>query len=269
MDLVQQALRASGYFYSTWHWAAMPLVNDPNGFPKRPFVDNWQKLRLPWIDNLYRLPWDRATGIGIILGEASANLAVIDVDDEELAEEAMAFCNNTRRVSTIRNRGHIYVIEKQPSRSQVLTVQYKGRNVTIELKANGTQVAAPATPGYTHVGKSDDYPVEVPTIADAWAVIAEELKIQQPQISKKRIWQPKVETESRNNTMYREAHSLREAGLPLDNALRLLKVRWEEDYQAGGQEWREIENTIRSAYRKGAPYNPMEGGENELELFRR
>jgi hypothetical protein len=270
MDLVQQALRASGYFYSTWHWATMPLINDPNGFPKRPFVDTWQKLRLPWVENLYGLPWDRATGLGIILGEASGNLAVIDVDDEELAQEVMAFCKNTRRISTIRNRGHIYVIEKQPSRSQVLTIHYKGRNVTIELKANGTQVAAPATPGYSHVGRNDDYPVEVSTVATAWAAIAEALQIQQPQTSKQKIWQPRVETESRNNTMYREAHSLREAGLPLENALKLLRVRWEEDYQQGDQGWQEIENTIRSAYRKGLPYNPVkDGGQYELDIFRK
>jgi hypothetical protein len=271
VNQLSQALRAAGYFYSTWNWAAMPLVEDPNGFPKRPFVDNWQNLRLPWRENLYILPWDKAVGLGLILGEASANLAVIDVDDEELAQEVMAYCADTRCVSTIRKRGHVYFIEEQASRSQVLKVQYHGRIVTIELKCGGTQVAAPPTIGYEHSSNSDRYPVGVPTIGQAWQQIANALNIvsAKQEQANRAAWKPVVGKDNRNNTMYREAHLLREAGMPLENALEILRIRWEENYESGDMAWRELENTIRSAYRKGTPYTPLEGGQNELELFRR
>jgi hypothetical protein len=268
MNLYAQTLRASGYFYSTWGWTAMPLTNDPNGFPKRPFVQRWQTLRLPWIDNLYGLPWDRATGLGLILGRASSNLAVIDVDDEELAVEVMAYCQSTRCISTVRKRGHVYLIEEQPTgRSQKFTIPYNGRNVTIELKCDGTQVAAPPTIGYTHISPNDKYPVTVPSIGHLWNQIVRDLKLTEPAWERRSIWKPKVETDNRNNTMYKEAHSLREAGMPYDQAVKLLRIRWEEDYQSGNQGWTEIENTIRSAYKKGVPYTALEGGQDELKLL--
>lgn len=272
MNQYAQPLWDAARRYSTLGWVAMPLRLDANDLPKRPFIDNWQNLTLPWEGNLSDLPWDKAVGLGLLLGPASSGLAVIDVDDEELAREIFPLCESTRCVSTVRNRGHIYYIESNPSRSKKFTVLYNGRSVTIELKTTGTQVAAPPTPGYSRIGPHTGQPQRVDSIDNAWNSIAQRLGITQgasvPNTRYRGVWEPAVSASHRNDTMFREAHFLREAGMPLEAALRLLRLRWEADYEQGGQDWEEIQNTIRSAYRKGTPYTPIEGGQDEIGLLR-
>jgi len=249
------ALRASGYAYSQWGWTTQPLIADGNGFPKRPFVKGWQNMHLPWKPDIYGLPWEHGIGLGIILGAASSNLAVMDIDDEELGAEAIRLCANTRRVHTLRNRAHIYVTEKHPSASSVRQIQWRGRDIQIELKAAGTQVTAPPTPGYRHACPPDMRPVVVPDIGTAWTALAVRLGITESVASSgfPSAWESNVLPSRRNNSMYIEAHQLREARMPLEEALVILKMRWESSYATGGASWKEMESTIKSAYRKGTP----------------
>ncbi len=249
--LIGSVLRAGAYAYYRIGWTAVALGLDTSGLPKRPLATGWPTLTCDWkvID---AQPWRDAKGLGLVLGPASANLAVLDIDDVELAELALRLCSKTRRINTIRHRAHIYFIEEQPSASRRLTVEWAGRPVTVELKTTGTQVAAPPTPGYTHACDRDLMPVKVESIQAAWDALAPHLGISDAAISSGQAspWTEKVPKDNRNNTMYVEAHRLREAGVHLDAAVTMLRARWEQDYEHGDQGWGELERTIRSAYRK-------------------
>ena len=102
-------------------------------------------------------------------------------------------------------------------------------------------------------------PVAVPSVGAAWASLAQKLGIAFVERGKTesagypKPWQPAVENGDRNKAMYLEAHKLREAGLPITEALALLQVRFESSYEPGDTAWPEMEATIRSAYRKGLP----------------
>lgn len=239
--------------YAEWGWVAHPLTNDAQGFPKRPFVNGWQLLRVEDVPNL---PWKDALGLGLVLGEASSNLAVIDLDDVELAEAAFAVTETkARSIRTIRNRGHIYVTEATVSRSSAITVQWKGRSIKVELKAQGTQVAAPPTPSYRHVNAPDMLPVATESVRFAWQALAHRLGVVSDTASTEapETWQPLVQKDHRNNTLYVEAHKLREAGMGYEQAVEILRLRWEHQYEQGGMGWLEVERTIKSAYRKPVP----------------
>ena len=57
---------------------------------------------------------------------------------------------------------------------------------------------------------------------------------------------------TRNNTLYVEAHKLREAGMELDAAIDILTTRVRQSYQDGESiNHNEIRQTVTSAYRKG------------------
>lgn len=241
-------LAAAARAYAQRGWVAIPLGLDAGGLPKRPLVQDWPRLDL--IQAL-SLDYSHAKGIGIVLGPASKNLAVMDIDDPEMAEAAFALCSHTRCVRTIRKRGHIYVIEDTPSRSTVTTVQWHGRQVGVELKGVGSQVAAPPTSGYQVV--HDLPPKRVPSIGAAWEGLAERLGIimEHQRAGYPPPWQEHVQDGERNMSAYIEAHRLREAGLPYALALEHLRFRWERHYAKGGQDWSEIERTLVSAYRKG------------------
>jgi hypothetical protein len=255
MNLSSQ-LRDAARRYFDIGWVAMPLENDSNGFPKKPFVSGWQDLVHEW-DSLDQLPWERAVGLGLVLGRASGNLAVLDIDDQEMANEIFGMTPNTRCVRTIRNRGHLYVNEVQSTQSTRSTVRWRGRDITIELKSQGTQVAAPPTPGYERATKVNV--ITVPSLPVIWTALSARLGVEIP-VAPTRVttWQPKVVKEQRNTTIYTEAHRLREAGMPLEIALGVLQSRWERDYEQGEQTWYEVERTIRSAYRKPTPQIPRE-----------
>lgn len=233
-------------------WLAIPLAKDSQGFPKRPISDNWTHLALSK-ETIRALPWTTAVGIGIVLGPASGNLAVIDIDHPGLAEVIFPLLD-TRSVRTIRGRGHLYVKEYLPSNSTRFTILWEGATVGIELKCAGTQVAAPPTPGYTLVNKS--LPMLVNRIEEAWQSLAKQvpsLEIEQTTNGHTGYpppWRQTVPTEERNKSAYVEAHRLREAGMPIALAIKYMSLRWREDYAQGDQEWPEIERTIQSAYSK-------------------
>jgi hypothetical protein len=96
--------------------------------------------------------WDAADGLGIVLGRRSGNLAVIDVDDQGLADylrrNLSVQDHPPLMADTARGRLHIYCVEPTPSRPCDLEVSYSGRRCLVQLLASACQVAAPPTPRY-------------------------------------------------------------------------------------------------------------------------
>lgn len=243
---------------------AIPLERDAQGFPKKPFTQGWTELERNRVV-VESLPWERAEGIGIVLGGKSSNLCAIDVDDESLADTLIEMFKGSRPpyvVRTARRRCHVYVKPVQPSNSTRTQIMWDNRNITVELKANGTQVAAPPTPGYSVAIKGA--PVEADTLSEAWATILAGVNTQHSHrlqlplggdqaANYPSAWRDQVPKEERNNSLYIEAHRLREAGMPLDQAIDMLQLRIEQRYASGEFSWHEAKRTIESAYRKGVP----------------
>ena len=263
-------------------YLAHPLENDANGFPKKPIVPGWTGLERTEAV-IKSLPWDRAKGLGIVLGAASSGLACLDIDDTELPWDLLVALNYEARylprtVRTIRQRGHIYVQELDgPSPSTRFPIRWRDREITIELKATGTQVAAPPTPGYTLLTtKTSQGPMRAFTVASAWEFLLDCFEDRFPgQITVPtgtltsgypQPWAPAVHEEQRNNTAYIEAHRLREAGMPLEEALRVMEARFGAAYDKQGIAWPEIARTVRSAYQKGEvrPIGEAHAGETSL-----
>ena len=260
-------------------WLCIPLRKDTNGFAKIPISQGWTSLE-PSLKTVEALPWEQAEGLGIVLGEKSNSLAVLDVDDEALAQAIMLHCwdrldTSPRLVRTARNRLHIYYQEiDYPSPSSKQIVKFDGREVTVELKANGTQVAAPPTPRYKLLNHPQE-PMPFFNIASAWEFIVncltasgDRLQLNADAFTSKRYpepWQETVKGGERNESAYVEAHQLREAKMPLDKALKVMHVRFKEDYEQQGITWEEIKRTVESAYMKGVVVNDNTG--SELQLF--
>lgn len=252
--------------YHRQGYMTMPLALDAQGFPKRPIVPNWSALPYS-LDGLKRLPWEEAVGLGIVLGPASKNLAVLDLDDVELAEAAAKWTKHTRTVRTVRGRGHVYVREATPSKSRSLDVLWKGQSIKVELKAGGTQVAAPPTPGYSFWAEEE--PKAVTSIWQAWEGLARCLGIQTNGNGEHypKPWRQTVSAGERNKSAYVEAHFLREAHMPLPLALRIMQLRWEADYEKGEESWDEVARTVESAYSKAPEvilYNRADVGIDDL-----
>lgn len=242
--------------YRNLGWTAIPLENDAQGYPKKPFTSNWQ-TSTPATKHT-AAAWANATGLGLVLGPGSGGLCAIDIDDVELASVVFDVCTWTRTIETVRHRAHVYFIEHTSSSSRRLTVSYQGRACCVELKTTGTQVAAPPTPGYTRRSAPSVKPAATPSLAVAWQHLARVLGVGSEDAGatceavKVPVWSPFV-AEYRNNTLYLEAHRLREAGMSLELALDHLHHRWETRYQAGEMSWEECERTVQSAYRKLTP----------------
>lgn len=249
--------------YYTRGWVTIPLENDAEGRPKKPIPYDWTHVPLDW-DTIEGLPWSRALGIGVVLGSVSSNLGVIDIDDVELAdavwEKLSASSVEHYFVSTIRKRGHLYITERIASASTRFAIEYHGRSVTIELKANGTQVAAPPTPGYELRSHGGPAYVEA-NLAGAWGAIASVLGLAvasrgQSVSGYPRAWAQNVPEGERNNALFIEACRLAEAGMPLLSALETMQARMALAY-AGTMPALEVERTVRSAFRRAR--KPMKG----------
>jgi len=243
-------------------WLPIPLGYDANGFPKVPILKEWTQLDHE-SEDISTYPWGAAKGLGIVLGLPSNRLCVVDIDSEPLFNACLESMGDKapRSVRTARNRGHMYFYEQELSLSSKRTYVYRGQDVGIELKSNGTQVAAPPSPGYSLI-KTGVEPVTVSSIASGWSWIMDCLNRHGHEITLKTLpdgganrfpspWQRNVPAGERNDTCYVEAHRLREAGMSQEIALDLMRGRWEQHYEAG-QDWSEIENTVLSAYKKGA-----------------
>ena len=244
-------------------WLAQPLAADSQGFAKRPIVAGWPHLERT--EAVIRsLPWNQAKGLGLILGAPSSGLCALDVDDEELFSVtilALGGAQAPRLVQTARRRGHVFFQEIEgPSPSSVRTVEWRGRRVAIELKANGTQVASPPTPKYKLLTREP--PKREFTVESAfefwrdciWDTVPKEQLVVLEQEGQgagyPKPWASSVPEGARNQSLFVEAHRLREAGMPLEEALGVLAARIARGY-APGFSWAEAEATIRSAYRKG------------------
>jgi hypothetical protein len=260
-------------------WFSIPLGLDSNNLPKKPLPLEWTNLD-PTEEVLRSLPWGAAKGLGLVLGEKSNNLGVLDIDDEDLFNlliPALCFDEAYRLVRTARNRGHWYFQMEEHSPSTWREVTWRGRSVKVELKAHGTQVAAPPTNGYKLLNQNP--PKRVSDMEMAFEFFCDIMLdfapnqfsyVEQQQLTPANYpqpWQPEVKLESRNKSIYLEAHKLREAGVPYDQALPIMEARFQAAYEKGGMAWQEIENTIRSAYRKGVVTRFYEGGGDELSIF--
>lgn len=240
-------------------WTPLALGLDANGFPKRPLALGWTSI--PHTATAIRnQPWNSARGIGIALGAQSGGLGVVDIDDVSLAQAVVAELQRsnvlTRAVWTVRKRVHLFFVEQTPSNSTAFKCLWNGQSVQIELKASGNQVATVPTPGYELAIDAD--PLQVPSLADAWASICRRLGIATPVQSTRGglagyplPWLNDVPQGERNKAIYIEAHKLREAGMPLDTALDIMQARVEKHYTQGGMMWQEVKATVESAYRKG------------------
>lgn len=242
-------------------WTAIPLGLDPSGKPKRPIDLGWQHTPHRW-DAIERLSWSGCVGIGIVLGPESGNLAVIDLDNNDLAAVVFALLRENARqdhcwVTTGRNNGHLYLVEESPSHPQNFWIDWKGTQVKIELKARGQQVAAPPTPGYASVWGDTPF-LARDGIRGVWNALAARLglPVASDGISHgsgnfPRPWQERVPAGERNEALYIEAHMLREAGMPERIAIATLVARVRDAYDASDFPEREVVQTVRNAYKKG------------------
>ena len=239
-------------------WVPIALGPDGSGRPKRALALGWSKLTT---ETWHQQPWARAIGLGILLGAPSGGLCAIDLDDHELADSVFALMLRRhlpcRMVRTGRERLHLYFTEATPSRTRAIRVHFRGRDIPVELRASNVQVTAPPSPGYSLTGYDDllnTDPPQVPSIAEAWESIARhigaEVLVSQG-AGYPSPWQPRVVAGDRNRTMFIEARRLCDARMPLETALELLRLRFESCYEHDDTSWREMEQTIRSAYRDG------------------
>ena len=192
-----------------------PLTLDDKGDPKRPIVSGWPTLKGDW-QQLEALPWSDAKGIGLVLGAESGNTAVVDVDDVDMAAAVLKVCNRTRATRTMHDHAHVWFREEEPSSSTVVRVQWRGREIKVELKAGGTHVVVPPTPGYRHAGTREQQPVLVRSIASAWEEIAKRIGAVTIRPSSNGT-APKVEGSipdgERNNTLTSFAGTMRRRGM--------------------------------------------------------
>lgn len=195
-----------------------------------------------------------------MLGKASGNLAVIDIDDNELARWTVACIVRahlfTRLVWTVSGNVHVYVREASASASTATRATFRERQVGVELKATGTQIASPPTPGYTLA--LDMPPREVQDVRTFWAEVAEltgvgaAIRSAGGAAGYPEPWKENVSVGERNRAAFVEACKLREARMPFEQAIDVMRVRWQQSYEAGGQGWNEMLATVRSAYSRGA-----------------
>lgn len=257
-------LEAAGNYFNQFGWVSTPLRKDQRGYPKIPMEKGWQQTPADW-KVISQQAWGRAEGIGIVLGPVSGNLACVDLDDAEAAASCHLYAplrGSTRMVKTARNRAHIYVIERYPTlSSKSFKVLFMGREIQVELKSRGTQVAAVPSPGYELIGTEQPWLLD--NVELCWRLLADYhlgIEEQRSTTNYPRPWKDHVSEGERNNTAYIEAHQLREAGVQLKDALHIMRVRVEGNYiDANGMNWQELEKTIRSAYSKGV-VNKFRGG---------
>ena len=198
-----------------------------------------------------------------MLGEASDNLGVLDIDDEPLAAAIIETLTNANAsfygVRTIRNRCHLYFRQGiiTDSRTYRHLSWRDSTDFTVELKTGHLQVAAPPTPGYAFCGTSRT-PTPVGMLASAWDAIALTMGVETPHSpdgkassapsNYPRAWQQLVTEGERNNAVFVESCRLAGARMPLDAAIATMLARVMVAYE-GQLDERSTAATVRSAYR--------------------
>lgn len=236
-------------------WVPIALGADGDGKPKRPLAKNWQELTCEGVE-VRRQGWRSAIGIGVLCGRGSGNLAVLDIDDASLAAAIFSSLARSharfRWVWTGRNNGHLYFREAEPSPATRFKVPWEGRQVTVEFRTTGNQVAAPPTPGY--VLAREEEPTECKNIREAWNAIAHNFGLDVALPSGGRAgypapWEERVTEGQRNDSLFIEACRLAAARMPMEQAERIILARISLNYNGHLSE-REVRATIHSAYRK-------------------
>ena len=274
--MMTDLLSSARDYYNQYGWVTQPLGLDANGLPKRPLTKDWTNIE-PTMQAIEALDWKSAKGIGLLTGSKSG-IGVIDVDDKDLALVLpLLWDHYPLMVSTARDRGHVYVLETDGSSgSSKFFVTYRGRDVGIELKGNGTQVAMPPTDNYQwvscmkpHFHDKDDplrsLPMLAFSLASAWEFIMDcinyewgEGTIRMKESMPENSGYPKpfashVPEGRRNDSIYKEALTYKKNGVLIEEAIDAMLDRVTKKY-AGVMSEQEILNTIRSAY-KGGYYN--------------
>lgn len=251
--------KAAALDYFNRGWTAIPLILDANRLPKRPFSDNWQHTSHDW-DEIAGLPWHQALGIGLVLGPASDNLAVIDIDCVPLAVELLRVLQTRPDakyyyVRTGRNRCHLYFREGVATAPHTMNgLRWRDETFGAELKGKGQQVAAPPTPGYTFLGTTFA-PTPVADIHAAWRPIVATMGIASSETHDRgaagypSAWRETLKEGERNNALYVESCRLAEAHMPYEAALQTMLARVRLAYEGLIPE-HDVMVTVRSAYRR-------------------
>lgn len=256
-------------------WTAHPLVANAAGLAKVPITPEWEQLTAE--TDVTELAWTRAGGLGLVLGRASNNLAVIDVDDEELAAAIIAWLvkqpNRYLYERTARRRLHIFVIEPAPSDHRNLSVVFNNRLCPIQIlgttsNGGGDNVAVYPTPGY-----SFDYPDDEPaygTAIEIWRIVMQAVGAQWADAPGAEVhrngststgagypkpWKQKVPLGERNDAQFLEACKLAEGGMDLHTAIEFMRWRYDTAYEHDPAENpqrgdKAMQTTIASAFRR-------------------
>ena len=248
-------LRDAAEEYIRRGYLPIPLGMDAQGFPKKPITPGWTALPRER-DVIMALPWDHAIGIGLVLGAPSSKLAALDIDDVGLAQAVhaafSALPKPPRMVWTARGRLHVFAMEFQTSPSRAIKIRWDGRDIGIEFKATGTQVATAPSPGYRVANpKAPPWYLNLDKVWNELVQRVSGIELVSGSTGYPRPWRESVPRDERNKSAYIEAHRLREAGVDMASAMDFMEWHVEKHYEKGGIEWEEIEKTVLSAYRKG------------------
>lgn len=266
-------LAAAAVKYAASGWATHPLRNNEDGYPKVAIVKDWQHLTPEDIEGL---PWDRAAGIGIIGGSNSQNLGFIDIDQAQLAADVAAYLVRRKRCLmawTARRRIHVYVQECEPSSYRKIVFPYKGEDATVELRAQGSYVAAPPSPGYLWLNES--WEPLYGSLLDVWQeiVLGADLRpAGRPGVLSTHSgsvvttsagyptgWAAQVPFGERNQACFYEAACLKDARMPIEQAWAFMQGRISNCY-AQPIHWPEMRRTFESAFSRPVRERP---GSNE------
>jgi hypothetical protein len=129
-------LRDDALYYRDMGWVTTPLINDDQGYPKKPFVDGWQRESLTDVPNL---PWEERRS-GLARPREWRNLAVIDLMMRSWPGRAVARVLRRATSSAPPGRGHLSSKMMAPA-SRVLGCRITGARSRSSSKQRATQVA--------------------------------------------------------------------------------------------------------------------------------
>lgn len=220
-------------------------------FVKYPKMQGYMSLTLD-DPRVRKQGWPDAEGIGVLLGPASKNLAVLDIDDVDFAAAVFAHLARGgqpfRWVWTASGRGHLHIYERTPTEhKETKKCRWEGREFNVELRCKGGLATIPPTPGYTLARDVEPQPFD--SINAVWLTIAKSFGVEDltPTYSHE-AWLEEVPGGERNETFFTECRKLAQSGMPIAMAMKHMQIRWEESYQ-GRMDQKEARDTLASAYR--------------------
>ncbi len=194
--------------YAAKGWSVIPLFGKkpPKGFNWKPFQE-----RIATVDEI-RQWWEQrpSANVGIVLGQVSNGLAVVDVDDATLAERLIReLSDKTTLIRSPRGGVHIYLTESVQSGN----INFRSFGVEADLKGNGGYVVAPPSKGYTVIANG-----QVLCVANALETARELLPIKavERQVTDDSSGEEVFKKGDRNNGLLTKAHALVSRGLSSD-----------------------------------------------------